>query len=692
MKMRATLLGILLCVAWTAVSYAQPHFTAVGETGLPYGIVLDTATLDGEDLVEGDEVAVFTGEMCVGVATVDGEWPLALTAWEGDPSQELEGFTAGDPITFRVWAGSPRAEWPATGIFTLGDGTYGYGAYSRADVSSSTISVEYFDPVESTGLPYALVVDDATIDQSALAVGDEIGVFDGFLCVGASVYTGSWPMALTAWEGDPAQELPGFETGNTMIFRVYSTGMEEEFGSIPEYSVGDGTFGFGAYSQLSLAAGTFVPNFFDPVEPTGLPYDFSITDAAFLGVDVVPGDEIGVFDGLLCVGAAVVTGDWPLTLTAWQANPTEELPGFVPGNPSLFVMYQTDTDEGHIGLPDYEVGDGTFGFGDGSTLSLNGVPFVAEHFNPVDPTMQDPHLIFINQAMFEGTPLVAGDEVAVFDGDLCVGAMIMTGDFPIPMLAWQADPVEDQPGFDPTHAMTFKMWSSGDDLESPTVTGYVQGDGTFGFLPYSVVTLGTPNAPDAFSLTAPADESAYLRNVQVRFEWDHSGDSDPGDTYTYNFYLTTDPEGFGNPYEDELTDTTFTWTTLPVDTTYFWTVSAVDSYGLETWANEAWTFTVSETSVGDNPAELPSAWAIQKVYPNPFNAATTIEIAVPIASKLTLEVYDILGRRVALLESGLVSAGLAQYSWGGTAASGVYFIRASNQDGWKASQRIVSLK
>lgn len=45
-------------------------------------------------------------------------------------------------------------------------------------------------------------------------------------------------------------------------------------------------------------------------------------------------------------------------------------------------------------------------------------------------------------------------------------------------------------------------------------------------------------------------------------------------------------------------------------------------------------------------------------YPNPFRGRTTVQFALPEASHVTLAVYDVLGRQVALLVDGELPAGM----------------------------------
>ena len=73
------------------------------------------------------------------------------------------------------------------------------------------------------------------------------------------------------------------------------------------------------------------------------------------------------------------------------------------------------------------------------------------------------------------------------------------------------------------------------------------------------------------------------------------------------------------------------------------------------------------TSYGalDNEHEvaLPSVYALDPVYPNPFNPRTTVRFDVPEVSRVELEVYDITGSLVeTLLDQKMVPGG-HQYSW-----------------------------
>lgn len=71
--------------------------------------------------------------------------------------------------------------------------------------------------------------------------------------------------------------------------------------------------------------------------------------------------------------------------------------------------------------------------------------------------------------------------------------------------------------------------------------------------------------------------------------------------------------------------------------------------------------------------EIPNKFALEQNYPNPFNPVTTIRYDLPIASDVTVKVYNLMGQEVATLLSGSNLAGPYTITWDATGfASGVY--------------------
>ncbi len=84
----------------------------------------------------------------------------------------------------------------------------------------------------------------------------------------------------------------------------------------------------------------------------------------------------------------------------------------------------------------------------------------------------------------------------------------------------------------------------------------------------------------------------------------------------------------------------------------------------------------SVTNVATEETELPGSFALRQNYPNPFNPATQIEYTVPATSRITLEVFDVLGRSVAMLVDGQQAAGTHTVQFDAShLASGLYLYR-----------------
>src|SRR5262249_3522493 len=84
-----------------------------------------------------------------------------------------------------------------------------------------------------------------------------------------------------------------------------------------------------------------------------------------------------------------------------------------------------------------------------------------------------------------------------------------------------------------------------------------------------------------------------------------------------------------------------------------------------------------------DPGRPPTSFEFAPPQPNPFMVRATFEIGVPTAAFVRLEIYDLQGRRVRVLQDGWLEPGRHMRSWNGITASGtvaragVYVIRLS---------------
>jgi len=83
-------------------------------------------------------------------------------------------------------------------------------------------------------------------------------------------------------------------------------------------------------------------------------------------------------------------------------------------------------------------------------------------------------------------------------------------------------------------------------------------------------------------------------------------------------------------------------------------------------------------SIGDDveSVDLPTEFSLIGSYPNPFNARVTIKYALPHDSHVTLEIFDLLGRKIETLVDKSQQAGYQSVTWdAGNHSTGTYFYK-----------------
>jgi len=168
------------------------------------------------------------------------------------------------------------------------------------------------------------------------------------------------------------------------------------------------------------------------------PYDLKIvkTDDGkiylpYAGVQRRPIDEIGVLEP----GRGYFLGfsdDGPYTFDGWNGWPQWQNENYIPPQPP--------------------------GSGRGVASSA--------HFQ-YQPYTHWSYPIVIDTVDLGTTPLTAGDEIAVFDGERCVGAKSYTGEFPVVLIAWEDDIATpmDVDGYGFGNPMTFLWYDASENAE-----------------------------------------------------------------------------------------------------------------------------------------------------------------------------------------------------------------------------------
>jgi len=95
-------------------------------------------------------------------------------------------------------------------------------------------------------------------------------------------------------------------------------------------------------------------------------------------------------------------------------------------------------------------------------------------------------------------------------------------------------------------------------------------------------------------------------------------------------------------------------------------------------------------SIGDG--DLPVKFDLAQNYPNPFNPVTKIIFDIPEHTKATLDVFNVLGQKVATLVDGELAPDRYEVEWDGAeAATGIYFYRLT-ADEFVMTKKMLLLK
>jgi len=110
--------------------------------------------------------------------------------------------------------------------------------------------------------------------------------------------------------------------------------------------------------------------------------------------------------------------------------------------------------------------------------------------------------------------------------------------------------------------------------------------------------------------------------------------------------------------------------------TYILRVS--DNANIDTGHIKSWCITIEHSPfVGvSNNATIADSYELSQNYPNPFNPTTSINYSIPKSGLVTLKVFDILGKEVAIIVNEFKNAGNHDVNFNASSlSSGVYFYR-----------------
>jgi hypothetical protein len=107
--------------------------------------------------------------------------------------------------------------------------------------------------------------------------------------------------------------------------------------------------------------------------------------------------------------------------------------------------------------------------------------------------------------------------------------------------------------------------------------------------------------------------------------------------------------------------------------------------------------TANVLPTGNEDGTLPLVTALNGNYPNPFNPETTVSFSLKNSSKVSVDIYNILGQKVKTLVNDQLNAGNHSYRWNGkddsghSVSSGIYFYKM-NAGSYTATAKMVLMK
>lgn len=189
----------------------------------------------------------------------------------------------------------------------------------------------------------------------------------------------------------------------------------------------------------------------------------------------------------------------------------------------------------------------------------------------------------------------------------------------------------------------------------------------------SVIPVNDPPGP--FRLLRPVN--GFLASPSTgwidEFEWTSAANRDVrnGDVVEYEIRLRHETEEWH--LIDQTADTLYRLPEMyigPPDGRYQWSVTAVDREGMVTECDSMFALTLGRDSGAAAGPSAPKSFVLRQNHPNPFNHRTLIGYDVARRGRVTLEVWDVGGRRVAVLADRIHEPGSFTAEWDGRDASG----------------------
>jgi len=212
--------------------------------------------------------------------------------------------------------------------------------------------------------------------------------------------------------------------------------------------------------------------------------------------------------------------------------------------------------------------------------------------------------------------------------------------------------------------------------------------------------LSSPTPPTTFQLLEPAPDDTLGQDESIFCRWTSSSDPDYGASLHYIVTLEESPGGDMRYQQIAATEDTFCLVPSSnlgtfsgngfVEATL--AVYAISQGDTASCTNPAAVTIKLQTTRVEDPITQPKSPLLVETYPNPFNNVVSIVLILPSRTNATLEIFNVLGRRVNTLNRGPLNAGRNVFSWNGGATSGTYVLRVTTGAGETVIQTLTCIR
>ncbi|MBI5661133.1 MAG: T9SS type A sorting domain-containing protein [Ignavibacterium album] len=641
-----------------STSPTVPHFTKIwqGNPYLPMNIYITSASVDSVPLKAGDEIAVFSGNNCVGTVSLSAPIPsggfVSLIASMDDPTTpEIDGFVSNDTIIFRLWDSQNLTEIEFVEI------NYAQGTGRFVQQGTAVVSL-----------------------SGRLLINQVIGL------------TGGWNIISFNTEPLNKNLLSVFEpliTSETLVKVQDETGNAIE--KLPPpigwiNNIGDWSVTEGYYTKIQQNTSA---NLINTGFKISLPLDIPLT----AGWNIISyplqteQNAVAILQDLINSNALIKVQDE-------QGNAIEYLPppigwinnigNFKPGEGYYVKVNQNSVLTYNLPLKPAVTDKKMIVASENvnSDQNLN----TAWTGNPYLP--MNIYIIGLNN-QYSNNFITAGDEIGIFDGNVCVGVNQISNynltQGLIQIITSADDPTTiTQDGFIAGNPILLKLWDNETnqiiDINNLTL---VSGSSLFEPLGTSVYSFENVVPVELKSFEATVKGNIVELNWSTASESNNRGfEIERSQKSEVKSQMDWETSGFveGSGTTTETQNYSFVDKKLSTGK-YAYRLKQIDVDGAFKYSNEI------EVDI-----TAPNEFALYQNYPNPFNPSTKISWQSPVGSWQTLKVFDILGNEVATLVDEFKEPGIYEVEFDASnLTSGVYVYRLKTE-GFIITRKMVLLR